>query len=175
MPAVHGDVLMEDASVLRSEAPTFDDFFVRHNERLTRACLLLTGDATAAEDLAQESMAKILERWDRVSTMESPDGYLYRTALNLHRNALKRVATGARLRFLAPAEHETDVTERVLDIRRAVRSLPVAQRQALVLVDLLGYTSEEAAPILGISAASVRGRTHRARTTLRQRFGGTDE
>jgi DNA-directed RNA polymerase specialized sigma24 family protein len=44
----------------------------------------------------------------------------------------------------------------------------------LVLVEWLGYTAEEAGRILGIEAVSVRGRLHRARGTLRERFGGSD-
>ena len=50
------------------------------------------------------------------------------------------------------------MTERRIDLLRAVRSLPRTQREALVLVGWLGYTAEEAGPILGIDAASVRGR-----------------
>jgi len=83
-------VQVETTSPVTQATPAFAEFFARHRERLSRACLLLTGDATDAEDLAQESMGRVLERWDRVSSMNSPDGYLYRTALNLHRNARRR-------------------------------------------------------------------------------------
>ena len=64
------------------------DFFAKRYERLVRACVLLTGRATEGEDLAQEAMPRVLERWDRVSAMDEPEGYLYRTALNVHRKAL---------------------------------------------------------------------------------------
>lgn len=46
---------------------------------------------------------------------------------------------------------------------------PGPQREALVLIEWLGYSAEEAGPLLGIQAASVRGRLHRAREGLRQR------
>jgi RNA polymerase sigma-70 factor (ECF subfamily) len=167
-------VVVEETSLVMP-TPAFGDFFAEHHDRLSRACLLLTGDAADAEDLAQESMARVLERWDRVSSMEAPDGYLYRTALNLHRNVVKRVAMAARRQVRGNPTLEADLTDRAIDVRRAVRSLPVAQRQALVLVEWLGYTAEEAAPILGIDAASVRGRLHRARNTLRGRLGGIDD
>ena len=52
----------------------FGDFFAEHNERLVRACVLLTGRTMEGEDLAQESMARVLERWDRVSAMDDPEG-----------------------------------------------------------------------------------------------------
>ena len=157
-----------------NEAPAFSDFFAERYRRLARACLLLTGSAAEGEDLAQEAMARVLERWDRVSAMEDPDGYLYRTALNLHRNAVRRLAMAARRQVLRERADEADATDRRLDLLRAIRSLPRTQREALVLVEWLGYTAEEAGRLLGIEPASVRGRLHRARTSLRTRYGGSD-
>jgi RNA polymerase sigma-70 factor (ECF subfamily) len=157
-----------------SEAPTFGDFFAERYGRLARACLLLTGSAAEGEDLAQEAMARVLERWDRVAAMEDPEGYLYRTAMNLHRNAVRRLAMAARRQVLREHADEPDATDRRLDLLRAIRSLPRAQREALVLVEWLGYTAEEAGRLLGIEPASVRGRLHRARNSLRTRYGGSD-
>lgn len=153
--------------------PAFSEFFAGRYARLVRACLLLTGSTAEGEDLAQEAMARTFERWDRVSTMEDPEGYLYRTALNLHRNAVKRLSMAARRRVSPHPIDEAEMTERRIDLLRAIRSLPRTQREALVLVGWLGYTAEEAGPILGIHAASVRGRLHRARERLRETYGGS--
>lgn len=46
---------------------------------------LLTGSSSEAEDLAQEAMIPVYERWEHVSMMDAPTGYLFRTALNLER------------------------------------------------------------------------------------------
>lgn len=153
---------------------TFSEFFAERYARLVRACLLLAGSAAEGEDLAQEAMARIFERWDRVSEMEDPEGYLYRTALNLHRNAVKRLAMAARRRVVAVAVDAGAMADRRVDLLRALRSLPRTQREALVLVSWLGYTAEEAGSLLGIDASSVRGRLHRARQTLRKAYGGSD-
>lgn len=167
--------MVEEIRLVTSADLGFSGFFAQHRERLFRACLLLTGNPTEAEDLAQEAMARVLERWDRVSLLDDPEGYLFRTALNLHRDALKRLLMAARRRVFGARVADDGATERSLDIRRVLQSLPLAQRQALVLVEWLGYTAGEAAPILGIDAGSVRGRLHRARASLRKRYGGTDE
>ncbi|MGZ8585037.1 MAG: RNA polymerase sigma factor [Actinomycetota bacterium] len=159
---------------MTSEAAAFSDFFAERYRRLARACLLLTGNAAEGEDLAQEAMARVLERWDRVSTMDDPEGYLFRTALNLHRNSVRRLAMAARRQVHRETHDETDAADRRVDLLRAIRSLPRAQREALVLVEWLGYTAEEAGLLLGIESASVRGRLHRARASLRDRFGGDD-
>jgi RNA polymerase sigma-70 factor (ECF subfamily) len=156
------------------EAPAFGDFYEERYRDLARACLLLTGSAAEGEDLAQEAMARVLERWDRISTMDDPEGYLYRTALNLHRNAIRRLAVAARRSVHRPPVDDPDATDRRLDLLRAIRTLPRAQREALVLVEWHGFTAEEAGRILGIEPASVRGRLHRARESLRRRYGGTD-
>lgn len=157
------------------ETPTFGDFFAERYARLARACLLLTGSAAEGEDLAQEAMARVLEQWDRVSRMDDPEGYVYRTAMNLHRNALRRLATAARRQVHREVVDDPEATDRRLDLLRAIRSLPRAQREALVLVEWLGYSAEEAGRLLGIESASVRGRLHRARQGLRDRFGGSDD
>ena len=74
---------------IRAVAPlAFEDFFLDERARLFRALLLVTQDAAEAEDLMQEAFVRVWERWDRVGGVESPVGYLFRTAMNLHRSAL---------------------------------------------------------------------------------------
>jgi hypothetical protein len=77
----------------------------------------------------QEAMARVLERWDRVSRMDDPEGYLYKTALNIHRNMLKRIAIAARLEAKHDTSADPDFTDRRLDLLRAIRSLPRTQRR----------------------------------------------
>jgi RNA polymerase sigma-70 factor (ECF subfamily) len=158
-----------------ADRAAFSVFFGERYARLARACLLLTGDATEGEDLAQEAMARVMERWDRVSTMDDPEGYLYRTALNLHRNAVKRLMMATRRHVFPEQRGDEEFTERRLDLLGAIRSLPRTQREALVLVEWIGYSAEDAGRLLGIESASVRGRLHRARQGLRDRLGGSDE
>jgi RNA polymerase sigma-70 factor (ECF subfamily) len=157
-----------------TEALDFRAFFEHERVRLVRATLLLTGNVAEAEDLAQEALARVLERWDRVSEMESPEGYLYRTALNLNRKRLRRMTIAAR-RVLGVSDHDAlAAAEDRVDVLRAISSLPRPQREALILVVWLGYGTEEAGRLLGIEPGSVRGRLHRARQTLRRQLGGRD-
>jgi RNA polymerase sigma factor (sigma-70 family) len=152
----------------------FEDFFRSTYPRLAQAGLLLTGDRAEAEDLAQEAMARAFERWDRVRKMESPEGYVYRTTLNLHRKRVRRAAVLDRLRLweqprgMDPAD-EVEPRDQVL---RILGSLSREQREALVLTGWLGLSAEEAGRVLGIDAASVRGRVHRARAAVREQQHG---
>ena len=151
----------------------FESLFDAEYPRLCQALLLLTGDRFEAEDVAQEAMTRVLERWDRVRTMEAPTGYLFRTALNLQRNRLRGLAVRARRAFAeAPApDHGPSVGDQ-LDVRRALATLPRSQREALVLVDWLDLDTDEAGQVLGLSPNAVRVRLHRARTTLKKLLGG---
>ena len=154
--------------------PEFEDMFREEYLRLARALYLLGGDRSTAEDLAQEAMARVYERWSRVRTMESPTGYLYRTAMNLSRRRFRRSRRGETSLHLNPVEDPTDAADRRLAVRGAVRALPRDQGEAVVLLVWLDLTPQEAGAVLGVSADVVRQRAHRARVALREHLGGTD-
>jgi RNA polymerase sigma factor (sigma-70 family) len=160
---------------------SFEGFFADEYGRLFRAMWLMTGSQSEGEELAQEALVRAYERWDRVRTAASPVGYVYRIALNLHRGRLRRALALAR-RALADgpgrdeiAQDEIAQAETRTEVLGAIRALPRAQREALILVDWLQFTPEEASRVLGIESGSVRGRLHRARTALRSKLGGLDE
>jgi RNA polymerase sigma-70 factor (ECF subfamily) len=158
----------------RTVALDFESFFRAEYRSLCQALLLLVGDAFEAEEIAQETMTRMLERWDRVAAMDSPTGYAYRTALNLQRKRIRRLAVRAKRRFaqVPVGDIGPEAGERH-DLRRALASLPVGQRAALIFVDWLDMDTEEAALALGIKPASVRVRLHRARSALRDLLGVT--
>jgi RNA polymerase sigma-70 factor (ECF subfamily) len=158
------------------QAPAFEGFFLAQHERLFQVLFLLTGDRYEADDLAQEALLRAYERWDRVGAMDSPAGYVYRTALNLHRSRLRALVVRARRVFAGvPAEDLSGPVAASHDVRRALAQLPRGQREALILVEWLGLGSEEAGSVLGIDASSVRGRLHRGRASLRDLLGDRDE
>ena len=152
-----------------ADASTFEAFFLAQHERLFQALYLLTGDRFEADDLAQEALLRTYERWDRVSAMESPAGYVYRTALNLYRSRLRSLLVRMRRGFAAvSSEDPSEPVSASHDIRVAIMGLPRGQREAVILVGWLGLESAEAGRVLGIDASSVRGRLHRARATLQE-------
>jgi RNA polymerase sigma factor (sigma-70 family) len=167
---------VRSASVQPVRAP-FDEFFEAEYGRLCAALVLLTGDPFEAEEVAQEAMTRVLERWERVSAMESPAGYLFRTAMNVERNRVRKILVRVRGRIneeqTAP-DHSSTVGDQQ-DVRRALSKLSRAEREALVLVDWERMNAAEAGGLLGISASAVRVRLHRARAALRQHLGDTND
>ena len=152
---------------------TFEDLFADQHERLYRALYLIVGNSHEAEELMQDAFLHVLERWDRI---EDPTGYLYRSALNSTRSRFRRLTLAAK-RTLAPGQHEDPFT--VADLRdemvRALRALPERQRAALVLTDLLDYRSEEAAQVLGVTAATVRSLASHARAAMKLSLEADDD
>lgn len=101
--------------------------------------------------------------------MESPQGYLFRTALNLHRSRVRWLASRARQVLQNTTSPDpAEVAESRDRIARALAALPAGQRVAVVFVEWLGMDPEEASAALGIRPGSVRARLSRARAALRQ-------
>jgi RNA polymerase sigma-70 factor (ECF subfamily) len=108
--------------------------------------------------------------------MESPTGYLFRTAMNVNRNRLRRIQVRARRLFREDSspDHSSRVGDQQ-DVRLALTRLSRAEREALVLVDWQQLDAAEAGVLLGISANAVRVRLHRARAALRRELGETND
>jgi RNA polymerase sigma-70 factor (ECF subfamily) len=154
----------------------FDRFFDEHRDRLYRALWLVARDRFDAEEVTQDAFLKVWERWNRVRGLEDPAGYLYRTGLNLLRNRRRRAALGLRrLVHIAPPAGDAMAAVDARDlVVRALGTLTPRERSALVLVDLLDMTSEDAAKALGVRASTVRVLAARGRTALRDAIGDDD-
>jgi RNA polymerase sigma-70 factor, ECF subfamily len=170
------ETLVPDLEVAGGEGLRFEAFFEEHYASLAKALILVAENGDEAEDLAEEAFARAWDRWDRVRQMSSPVGYVYRTAVNLNRNRVRRIARELRRRQRSDPVPDPAVAAEMRDeVRRALASLPMAQREAIVLVGWFGMEVEDASRTLGIKPSSLRSRVHRAREELRRRFGGRDE
>lgn len=165
------------AAVTAADPPrTFESFFSDERKRLLRALFLLTGNAEEAEEILQDAFVALWERWDRVATMDDPTGYLYRTAMNRHRSLRRRTTRAAR-RAIGQA-HGGDVFAQADErdaVARALATLTPRRRQAVVLTEMLGYGSPEAAHVMGISDSTVRRLAQDARTVLREELEEADD
>lgn len=161
----HGDAQI----VALDQAVDFETFFEAETETLFRRLCLVTGNRAEAEEIAQDAFLKVWERWDRVAQIDDQQGYLYRVAMNLFRNRYRRAALAIR-KSVDPELRvdEFGVAEVRTAVARGLAKLTPRQRAAVVLVDLIGYGSEEAGQMLGIRAGTVRSLVIKARRTLRE-------
>src|SRR2546426_1962398 len=144
---MRGQVDLEPSPTLPG---AFEEFFAEERQALFGSIWLVTRDRGEAEEIVQEAFLKVWERWDRVRSMKDPTGYLFRTAMNLWRSRRRRAALAVRrvVRTASVYDGIADVDSRDAVIRALARLTP-RQRAAIVLTDLLGFTSAEAARALG--------------------------
>lgn len=153
-------------------------FCARMRPRLVGALSLITGSADLSEELAQEALAKVWNRWSRVAGMEHPEAYTHRIALNLSRSHFRRAAAERRMRQRVAAQAvqhvEAPDTADGLVVRDAVGRLPDRQRRAVVLRYYAGLSVAETAQALGCASGTVKALTHQAIASLRDHGGLLD-
>ena len=155
-----------------SDALSFETFFRTEARTLFRRLCTVTGNSAEAEEIMQDAFLALWERWDRVGALQDPTGYLYRTAMNVFRKRRRRAALALRRAFsLAPDITPFSEIDEQQDVVAALAELAPRQRAALVLTDVMDYSSEEAGRALGVTAGTVRGLASRAREHLRQQVG----
>ena len=153
------------------EPPPFEAFFEAEKAGLYSAMCLVTRDRHEAEDLTQDAFVRVLAAWDRASGGD-PTAYLYRTAMNAFRSRRRRAAVA--MRRVVGASQPDDAYERIESMDATIRALAGLSRQqraVVVLIDLLGYSSEEAARMLGVRPSTARMHASRAHAALRRTMG----
>jgi RNA polymerase sigma-70 factor, ECF subfamily len=150
-----------------------------HLDRLYRAAWALCGSREDAEDLVQETFARVLRR-PRLLRNEDDLGYLLRTLRNTFLNQKR---TESRRVRSAPLPDELDVVAdpravqpqaavEAAELYAAVAALPDDFRDVLVAVDITGLSYKEAASALGIREGTVMSRLYRARQQVVRRVEG---
>jgi RNA polymerase sigma-70 factor, ECF subfamily len=142
----------------------------KHVDRLYRAAWALCGSREDAEDLVQETFARVLAR-PRVLSGDDELYYLMRvlrnTFLTSRRTASRRPVTVAALEDVVAADpRPLGQPERALEmgeVYATIAALPEDRRLALVAVDVLGLSYREAARALRIREETITTRLFRAR------------
>lgn len=142
-----------------------------HQTKLARYVRRMVGDADVALDLTQDVFFSAYRMLQADASREVRAGWLYRAATNA---AISHIRRRKVLQFVA-FDREPDgrgwrIDEQSaasLDLQAAIARLPADQAAALLLTTYSGYSSSEAATILGATAEAVRQRVCRAMKTLR--------
>jgi RNA polymerase sigma factor (sigma-70 family) len=137
--------------------------------RLVGALSLYTGDPELAQDLAQETIARVCRHWPRVRRFDAPDAWAHRVARNLAHSDFRRLkaASRAAVRQGLPRSDVAETAD-VLAMRAAVAALPPRECEAIVARFFLGYSVRETAHALGCPEGTVKTHVHRAINHLRE-------
>jgi len=147
-----------------------------HIDRLYRAACALTGSRAAADDLVQDTYAKVLAK-PRLLRNDDDIGYLLKTMRNLFYDQRRQAARRATEpvdpedfdRVPGRAGPEEMVEQR--ELLGAIAELPEEFRDVLVAVDVAGLSYKEAARLLGVPEGTVMSRLYRARKRVIEAYG----
>ncbi|MEV6299657.1 SigE family RNA polymerase sigma factor [Actinoplanes sp. NPDC051861] len=153
----------------------FRRFFDDHHTDLSRLAYLVTGDSQASDDLAADAFVEVWRHWERVQSAQSPIAYARGIVTNLARQWIKRQSRERagllRLGLLRRDRGESD-TPAIIDVRAALRRLPLRRRECVILRYAFDVPEREVATILGISIGAVKSHTSRGAAQLSEYLNG---
>jgi len=163
--------------------PEFDEFVNEHRSRVYGVAMRLVSDPELAADVVQETF---LRAWRGLARFRGES----QVSTWLHRIAVNEVLTHARNRGtrsegVSQTTHDEDDDSLgtfgdasvamdgadVMDVEKALASLPEGSRHVVVLQAIYGYSHEEVADMLGVAVGTCKAQLHRGRKLLRARLG----
>jgi RNA polymerase sigma-70 factor (ECF subfamily) len=175
------DELVERAR--RGEVAAFEELVGLHADRLFALVVRIMGDRRDAEDVVQETLLRAWRSIPRFQARSMFFTWLYRIAVNESNRALeKRARKGpsvpvdeATVQLAAPAElgpaPQAEHRELREHLEQAIAGLPLPYRTAVVLRDVEGLSTRQAAEIAGVGEAAFKSRLHQARMRIREALG----
>jgi RNA polymerase sigma-70 factor (ECF subfamily) len=158
-----------------------DRLFAALRPKLHRYCARMTGSVIDGEDVVQVALMKAVEALPQAGSIAHPEAWLFRIA---HNAALDFVRARARKEQLFtdidfesvddPSDPIEDRQDVALGLHRLMQ-LPATQRSAVILMDVLGYSLQEIAPILECTIPALKAALHRGRGRLRRLADAPDE
>ncbi|WP_042370939.1 SigE family RNA polymerase sigma factor [Streptacidiphilus neutrinimicus] len=154
----------------QSASVDFDTFVAARWQRLTRTAYLLTGDHHEAEDLVQDTLAKICPHWARIRRLDVPDAYVHRAMVNNSFSRHRRRRARQLLMPWVPERAQPPATAQVEQrsaLLQALDELPPRQRAVVVLRYWEDLSEQQVADVLGCSTGNVKSQASRGIAKLR--------
>lgn len=157
----------------------FTLWLTQRQSMLIRAARTICFDAQNAEDVLQEALIDVFERWDKVSKHENPEAYVIRVMVSKHidmrrkwarRRDEKEVSFDLPEEVLQISDQSDDVLQRLL-VQSALKSLSAMQRAVLVLTYEYGFVLREVAEVLEIPTGTAASHLARGKAAVAAHIG----
>jgi RNA polymerase sigma-70 factor (ECF subfamily) len=179
MVSADESILLDRAAAGETEA--FRILFETHHEAIFRVAFRLTNQREAAEDITQDCFLRLVSRR---GGFDPPRGSLRQFLHGMARNLVSRYWT-ARVTDVSLNDEDADdppaddlppvdaiIFREIADaVQAALATLPILQREAIVLFEFEDLSLEEVAVTVGADVGTVKSRLHRARKRLRLALG----
>ena len=159
----------------------FERFLGDIRPRLHRYAARMTGSVIDGEDVVQNAIIKALEAFPSNGPTENPEGWLIRITHNAAIDLMRQRGRHEAIKLegdpdliidpVMPAMEREAAATRI----RTFMLLPVAQRSAVILMDVLGYHLDEIGAITDMSVAAIKAALHRGRRRLRELVREADD
>lgn len=146
----------------------FDDFYHASFRRVTAQLYAMIGDRDEAEECVQEAFVRAWAHRRKLERAEYPEAWVRTTAYRLAVSRWRRTTRGRRPvdRALGAATESAPPSENHVALVAALRRLPEAQRQALVLHHLADLPVHQVAREVGVPEGTIKARLSRGRAAL---------
>ena len=169
---------------IEGDSTAFGTLIARHRDRLWAVALRTTGDPDEAADALQDALVSAFRRASQFRGESAVTTWLHRIVVNASLDRLRRrssrsgvplpdddalgkaAATATPVGRGGVPRDPIAARETQLVIARALAELPESQREAIVLVDVEGYSVEEAAALLDCPPGTIKSRCSRGRARL---------
>lgn len=162
-----------------TDDPSIQDEILEVIPSLRAFARSLTNNPDRADDLVQETLLKSLKNINKFEAGTNLLAWMFTILRNTYYSELRKRsreiedADGSAAARLVSKEEQTSRLE-MRDFNRAFTQLPVAQREALILVGASGFSYEEAAAICDCAVGTIKSRVNRARTALSEMLDPAD-
>ncbi|GAA2212999.1 MULTISPECIES: RNA polymerase sigma factor SigM [Nonomuraea] len=159
---------------INGDPHAFSEIVKRHRDRMWAVALRTLGDPDEAADAVQDAFVSAYRKAATFRGEAAVTTWLHRIVVNacLDRMRRKSVRPVADDELIEAAERETPLPDQTverevsMEVSAALKLLPADQRAALVLVDMMGYSVEDAAQVLQVPSGTVKSRCARGRAKL---------
>lgn len=148
------------------DAPAFAAFYRDNHGPVLAAVRATVGEASLAREAVDEAFVRAAERWPTVAAARQPAAWTYRVAVNWATSWRRKLA-------IRPTRPASELDREHLDVLPdpdlvdLLATLPLDQRQTLVLRFAFDLSVRETAAVLGVAEGTVKSSVHRAKQQLR--------
>jgi RNA polymerase sigma-70 factor (ECF subfamily) len=166
------------AAARRGDTKAFESLYRLHCGKVMGLCLRMTRQHDVAEDCVQQTFIKA---WRSLGAFEGRSAFstwIHSIAVHVVLGHIRSQKPWLTTSLTNEDDEESDTSEnsqeidtgQVIDVERALMTLPEGARCVVVLQAIYGYSHEEVAGMLGIAVGTCKAQLHRARSLLRTRL-----
>ena len=146
----------------------FDDFYTASFQRITGQVYAMIGNRDEAQECVQEAFVRAWAHRRKLERAEHPEAWVRTTAYRLAVSRWRRVQRGKRPtdRAVGPSLETAAPSEAHVALVAALKQLPEAQRQALVLHHIADLPVHDVAREVGVPEGTIKARLSRGRAAL---------